>query len=75
MAREGKYLASKYLIEECGLPINEKDIYGQNPIYYSVREGKMNLCELFVEKGADINLEDKFDKLVFFMRLKLDIMI
>ena len=70
MAREGKYLASKYLIEECGLPINEKDIYGQNPIYYSVREGKMNLCELFVEKGADINLEDKFGQTCIFYAIK-----
>jgi len=31
--REGKYESSKYLIEECNLPLNEKDIYGQNPIY------------------------------------------
>ena len=69
-AREGKYLTSKYLIEECGLPINEKDIYGQNPIYYSVREGKMNLCELFVEKGANINLEDKFGQTCIFYAIR-----
>lgn len=69
-AREGKYLTSKYLIEDCGLPINEKDIYGQNPIYYSVREGKMNLCELFVEKGADINLEDKFGQTCIFYAIR-----
>ena len=69
-AREGKYLASKYLIEECHLPINESDIYGQNPIYYSVREGKMNLCELFVEKGADINLEDKFGQTCIFYAVR-----
>ena len=69
-AREGKYLTSKYLIEECGLPINERDIYGQNPIYYSVREGKMNLCELFVEKGADINLEDKFGQTCIFYAIR-----
>ena len=59
-AREGKYLTSKYLIEDCKLPINEKDIYGQNPIYYSCREGHYDLCQLFVEKGSDINLEDNF---------------
>ena len=70
MAREGKYLTSKYLIEECNLPINEKDIYGQNPIYYSVREGKMNLCQLFVEKGADINLEDKFGQTCIFYAIR-----
>ncbi len=58
--REGKYETSKYLIEECGLPINEKDFYGQHPIYYAAREGKLNVCELLTEKGADVNLEDKF---------------
>ena len=69
-AREGKYLTSKFLIEECNLPINEKDIYGQNPIFYSVREGKMNLCELFVEKGTDINLEDKFGQTCIFYAVR-----
>ena len=59
-AREGKYLTSKYLIEECNIPINDKDIYGQHPIYYACREGHLNLCELLVEKGADVNLEDKY---------------
>ena len=53
-AREGKYLTSKYLIENCKLPINERDIYGQNPIYYSAREGHYNLCRLFIEKGSNI---------------------
>ena len=42
--------------------INDKDIYGQNPIYYAAREGHLNLCELLFEKGTDINLEDKFYK-------------
>ena len=69
-AREGKYLTSKYLIEICGLPINERDIYGQNPIYYSVREGKIDICQLFVEKGVDINLEDKFGQTCIFYAIK-----
>ena len=69
-AREGKYLTSKYLIEECNLPINEKDIYGQNPIYYSAREGHFNLCKLFVEKGCDINLEDNFGQTCIFYAIR-----
>lgn len=69
-AREGKYLTCKYLIEDCGLPINEKDIYGQNPIYYSAREGKIDICKLFVEKGADINLEDKFGQTCIFYAIR-----
>ena len=69
-AREGKYLTSKYLIEECNLPINEKDIYGQNPIYYSAREGHFDLCQLFVEKGSDINLEDNFGQTCIFYAIR-----
>lgn len=69
-AREGKYLTSKFLIEECKLPINEKDIYGQNPIYYSAREGHFNLCRLFIEKGSDINLEDKFGQTCIFYAIR-----
>ena len=69
-AREGKYLTSKYLIEDCSLPINEKDIYGQNPIYYSAREGHFDLCQLFVEKGSDINLEDNFGQTCIFYAIR-----
>ena len=69
-AREGKYLTSKYLIEDCKLPINEKDIYGQNPIYYSAREGHLDLCKLFVEKGSNINLEDKFGQTCIFYAIR-----
>ena len=68
--REGKYLTSKYLIEECKLPINEKDLYGQNPIYYSAREGHLNLCRLLVEKGSDINLQDKFGQTCIYYAIR-----
>lgn len=68
--REGKYETSKYLIEECGVPINEKDVYGQHPIYYASREGKLKVCELLVEKGADVNLEDKFGQTCLFYAIR-----
>ena len=68
--REGKYLTSKYLIEDCKLPINEKDIYGQNPIYYCAREGHLNLCQLLVEKGSNVNLEDKFGQTCIYYAIR-----
>ena len=68
--REGKYETSRYLIEECHLPINEKDIYGQNPIYYAARDGHLNLCELLVEKGTDVNLEDKYGQTCIFYAIR-----
>ena len=42
--REGKILCSRYLIDECHLRVNEIDLYGQNPIYYAVREGRRKQC-------------------------------
>ena len=68
--REGKYETSKYLIENCKLPINEKDIYGQNPIYYAARDGHLNLCELLVKKGSDVNLEDKYGQTCIFYAIR-----
>lgn len=68
--REGKVLTSKYLIEECNVPINEKDIYGQHPIYYSCREGKLEVCQLLLEKGADLNLEDKYGQTCLYYAIK-----
>jgi ankyrin repeat protein len=68
--REGKYETSKYLIEGCNLPINERDIYGQNPIYYAARDGHLNLCELLVEKGTDVNLEDKYGQTCIFYAIR-----
>ena len=68
--REGKYQTSKYLIEDCNLPINDRDIYGQNPIYYAARDGHLNLCELLVEKGTDVNLEDKYGQTCIFYAIR-----
>ena len=69
-AREGLYLTSKYLIEECKVPINEKDVYGQHPIYYACREGHLNVCELLINEGADINLEDKYGQTCVFYAIR-----
>lgn len=68
--REGKYNTSEYLIKQCNLPVNEKDIYGQNPIYYAAREGHLELCKLLVENGTDINLEDKYGQTCIFYAIR-----
>ena len=68
--RENKYLTTKYLIEECKLPINEKDIYGQTPIYYCCREGHLKLCELLLEKGANINNDDNYEQNCLFYAIR-----
>ena len=44
----------------------KKTFMGQNTIYYSYREGHINLWELFIEKVTDVNLEDKFGQTCIF---------
>lgn len=59
-SREGKLECCRFLLEECKLPLNEKDIYGQTPLYYAAREGRIEIVQLFVDHGADVNVEDKY---------------
>jgi hypothetical protein len=68
--REGKNLCSKYLVEECGLNVNEIDIYGQTPIYYCVRDNKLETVKLMIELGANINIEDKFGQTCLFYAIR-----
>ena len=45
----------------------KKTFMAKNSIYYSCREGHINLCELFIEKVTDVNLEvffTPFDKAI-----------
>lgn len=52
------------------MSVNEKDAYGQNPIYYAVREGKVDVVKFLIEKGADINVEDKFGQNCIFYSVR-----
>lgn len=69
-SREGKYLLCKYLIQQCNLPVNEKDIFGQTPIYYACREGRLEVLKLLIESGSDINLEDNYGQTCLFYAVK-----
>ena len=68
--REGKNLCSKYLVEECGLNVNEIDIYGQTPIYYSVRDNKLETVKLMIDLGSNINIEDKYGQTCIFYAIR-----
>ena len=68
--REGKNLCSKYLVEECGLNVNEIDIYGQTPIYYCVRDHKIETVKLMIDLGTNINIEDKYGQTCLFYGIR-----
>ena len=68
--REGKNLCSEYLVKECGLNVNEIDIYGQTPIYYCVRDNKIETVKLMIELGTNINIEDKYGQTCLFYAIR-----
>ena len=68
--REGKNLCSEYLVEECGLNVNEIDIYGQTPIYYCVRDHKLETVKLMIKLGTNINIEDKYGQNCLFYAIR-----
>jgi ankyrin repeat protein len=38
--------------------LDEADQYGQTPLYYASRDGRLETVKLLVESGADINHTD-----------------
>ena len=56
--KRGRMEVVKLMIEK-GSDINIEDKYGQNCIFYSVREGHFAVTELLIQKGANINQVDK----------------
>ena len=68
--REGKNLCSEYLVKECGLNVNEIDVYGQTPIYYCVRDNKLETVKLMIELGTNINIEDKYGQNCLFYAIR-----
>lgn len=68
--REGKNTCCQFLVEECGLNPNEIDIYGQTPIFYCVRDHKIDNVKLMIELGTDINIEDKYGQTCLFYAIR-----
>ena len=60
----------QYLIQQCNLPVNEKDIFGQTPIYYACREGRLDVVKLLIDSGSNINLDDNYGQTCLFYAVK-----
>lgn len=39
--------------------MNDVDVYGQNPIYYAVSMGHLEVCKLFRSYGSEIDHVDE----------------
>ena len=44
---------------ELGTNINIEDEYGQNCLFYAIRENHFEIVELLIQKGANVNQVDK----------------
>ena len=63
-------MVCQYLIQHCNLPVNEKDIFGQTPIYYACREGRLDVVKLLIDSGSNINLDDNYGQTCLFYAVK-----
>ena len=54
-----KIEVTKYLIEECKLDVNAKNIYGNSPLHRAARYGKKKLCICLLKYGADVTCKNK----------------
>lgn len=56
-AENGHYLIAEYLISK-GAEIDDRDLIGKTPLFYSVENGYVDICALLLSKGADPNAKD-----------------
>lgn len=50
---------AKYLVEEKGWDVNEKNTWGGTPLFVACENGNLNMIEYLVEKGAEIDVLDE----------------
>lgn len=58
------------LLVKHGCSLNDKDEYGQTPIYYAVREDRRELVKEIVRLGADIHIQDMHGQTCLFYAAK-----
>ena len=55
LANAGDYDALKYVLDQNEKLINKRDENGWTPLHEAVRDGNLDVIELLLERGADIN--------------------
>ena len=61
-----KIEVTKYLVEECKLDVNAKNIYGSSPLHRAAMYGKKKLCICLLKYGADATCKNKV--ITFFLK-------
>ena len=49
-----------HLLIEMGVNPIKEDLLKQSPLFYAVREGNNQVVKLLIDKGADLNRNDKY---------------
>jgi ankyrin repeat protein len=61
LARFGRAKIAEFLLNGFEINLNDKDYNQQSPIFYAARDNQIAIVDLFVSKGADVNLKDEND--------------
>ncbi|KAF6016449.1 hypothetical protein EB796_025241 [Bugula neritina] len=49
----------KYLLSECNIRINATDAGGESALHYAVKSRSLEICEVLLKKGVNVNKQDK----------------
>jgi len=52
----------KFLLDECKLDVNAKDVYGDTPLHDAVKFYHPSVVEILVARKADVNIKNKEGK-------------
>lgn len=52
--------------------LNALDANGETPLFYAVREGKIDNCAFLIEEGADINIKNNAGKTAYDIAIELE---
>lgn len=58
LARFGRAKIAEFLLNNYTINLNDRDYCLQSPIFYAARDNKSDIVNLFISKGADVNLKD-----------------
>eukprot|EP01122_Echinamoeba_exundans_P014863 TRINITY_DN6832_c0_g1_i1.p1 TRINITY_DN6832_c0_g1~~TRINITY_DN6832_c0_g1_i1.p1 ORF type:complete len:1146 (-),score=120.68 TRINITY_DN6832_c0_g1_i1:215-3652(-) len=66
-AFNGQLAVVKFLIEECGAPVDTKiEATGSTPLQWSVKRGDGSVTRYLISKGADVEIQDSVGRTAIF---------
>lgn len=61
-AAAGSLAEVTLMLDECGMPVDVRDIEGNTPLIYSSEYGKADVAQILISRNADVNAVDRFNQ-------------